>query len=105
MTGHEVVDMRPKDHALVGVFRSDHLDLDNIEELLSEVLLAAADEPSKSVVLDMSNLRHIASLGLGTLYDLHRHLKEEGQELILTGLKPQIRAAFEIAVSSHAETV
>lgn len=68
--------------------------LDASHEASTEEFLSSID---RSVVLDFSNLRYIASNGLGLIFATHKRLLDQGHALRLVGLNPHIREVFRIA--------
>ena len=61
-----------------------------------DITAAAAEQPKLPVVLDLSQVSFIPSLGLGTLVMLMRNLKKNGQRLLLVGVQPEVRTVFAI---------
>ena len=61
-------------------------------ELQREVLSAAEKEPQLPILLDLSEIKFVPSLGLGTLVMLNRKLKDKGQRFALVGVHPDVRA-------------
>ncbi len=54
------------------------------------------DKKAKNVLLNMSGVNYISSAGLGAIFSLMKKLKENGGELLLCNLQPQIKKVFEI---------
>ncbi|HUU75635.1 MAG TPA: STAS domain-containing protein [Methanoregulaceae archaeon] len=52
---------------------------------------------SRRVVVDMSGLDYISSAGLRVMLASLKKLRNDGGQLVLVGLKPEIRKIFEIA--------
>jgi len=55
-------------------------------ELLHNRLLALAESEKRDLVLDLSNLRFVCSVGLGVLVVLLKKVKEHGGRLALAGV-------------------
>jgi len=51
---------------------------------------------SKRIVLDLSDLSQMDSLGLGTLVRLYVSAKSRGSEIVLINLRPRIRELLSI---------
>ena len=51
----------------------------------------------RRIVVDMSDLDYISSAGLRVMLASLKRLREDGGQLLLAGLKPEIRNIFEIA--------
>jgi anti-sigma B factor antagonist len=51
---------------------------------------------SKKIVLDLTNLTQMDSLGLGTLVSLYVSAKTSGTTLVLINLSPRVRELFRI---------
>jgi anti-anti-sigma factor len=51
---------------------------------------------SKKIVLDLTNLTQMDSLGLGTLVSLYVSAKTSGTTLVLVNLSPRVRDLFRI---------
>lgn len=60
-------------------------------------LLALAHSVETPVVLDLSELEYIGSLGLHTILKLSEILRQRGIALRLCGFKPFVRQVFEIS--------
>lgn len=56
--------------------------------------IEVANDPLRRVVLDLSKLAGISSLGLGTCLDLRRRADARGAEVILLGLNPHLESLF-----------
>lgn len=68
----------------------------NIGPLEQAFLKARATRPQR-LVLDLSGLRFISSLGMGTIISLHRDLLRQGGELRLAAVPPLIADALQHA--------
>jgi anti-sigma B factor antagonist len=91
-----VVSIEP--HAEVVLAKVQRSDLDDaaLTQLQVDISAAAAQQPKLPVLLDLSQVRFIPSLGLGTLVMLMRNLKKNGQRLLLVGVQPDVRTVFAI---------
>ena len=74
--------------------------LDFREKIKSLFILA-----TKGVVIDLENVEYISSAGLGVLFTLKKHCKQNGGDLIFCNLKPQIKRLFEIVNALPKETL
>ncbi len=54
------------------------------------------DKKAKNVLLNMASVNYVSSAGLGAIFNLMKKLKENGGELLLCNLQPQIKKVFEI---------
>ncbi len=61
---------------------------------IAAAAIDAAADPLRRVVLDLSVLSGISSLGLGTCLDLRRRADARGAEVVLLGLNPHLQALF-----------
>ncbi len=52
--------------------------------------------PTKALILDMSKLAYITSMGLGSIFQARKALEAGGGKLIITNPQPQIKKVFEI---------
>ena len=57
---------------------------------------AVVDKKAKNVLLNMNAVNYVSSAGLGAIFNLMKKLKENGGELLLCNLQPQIKKVFEI---------
>lgn len=55
------------------------------------------DSLERSVVLDFTELKYIASNGLGILFAAHKRLLENGERMRLVNLNSHIEYVFELA--------
>ncbi|MFO8012388.1 MAG: STAS domain-containing protein [Phycisphaerae bacterium] len=65
-------------------------------EALGRELLALAEEPGQRIVLSFLGVKHLTSLALGTLIQVHKRLTESGGEIRLADIHPQIYEVFRI---------
>ena len=63
------------------------------EEL--EGLIIVMRENATNVVVDFSNVNFITCSNISTLLKLHKFLQDEGHQLILSGLNPEIMEIFQ----------
>ncbi|MGA0287141.1 MAG: STAS domain-containing protein [Phycisphaerales bacterium] len=61
---------------------------------IAAAAIEVAADPLRRVVLDLSALSGISSLGLGTCLDLRRRADARGAEVVLLGLNPHLQALF-----------
>jgi anti-sigma B factor antagonist len=71
-----------------------HSTMDDVacHELQREVLSAAEKQPQLPMLVDLSEVKFVPSLGLGTLVMLNRKLKDKGQRFALVGVHADVRA-------------
>lgn len=72
---------------------SGDVTVDHTDQLQQRLRAALPDEPQR-VVLDVSQLTFICSLGLGALVEYRRALAERGGTLRLAGASPAIADLF-----------
>jgi anti-anti-sigma factor len=48
----------------------------------------------KNIVVNCDNLSYIDSTGLGAFVSIYKNLKENGEKLVIKGLKPHIKKIF-----------
>jgi anti-anti-sigma factor len=53
--------------------------------------------PAKAIVLDMSKLDYISSMGLRVIFKALKDMQAQGGWLVLSSMQPQIHKVFEIA--------
>ncbi len=75
-------------------FRGPTLGQDDAAEAarIAAAAIEVAAEPLRRVVLDLSALAGISSLGLGTCLDLRRRADARGAEVVLLGLNPHLQS-------------
>jgi stage II sporulation protein AA (anti-sigma F factor antagonist) len=66
-------------------------------QVLDKTLVDILDQGYTRIVLDVSNMRFIASAGIRTILYAYREAVQLGGEVRLTGPSDQIRRIFEIA--------
>lgn len=82
--------------ATVMTVRGD-LSLGAIEEFEMAINTLAGKRP-KLAVFDMTDVSFVSSLAMGSLVSLHHSMKSTtGGRIVLAGLQPMIRRAFETA--------
>jgi anti-anti-sigma factor len=65
------------------------------EAMGRELVAAVQDKPSPRVVLDMSKLEYMSSVGYGPLISLRSYIREAGGRLVLCQLSPVVKEMFE----------
>ena len=60
---------------------------------------------AKGIVLDLADVDYISSAGLGVLFTVKKHLKQNGGDLLFCNLKPQIKRLFDIVNALPKETL
>ena len=63
---------------------------------MKEVLLDSLKEKNIDILLDCNNLEYVDSTGLGVLISVLKRVRESGNKIIITNLKPNIRKLFDI---------
>ena len=61
-----------------------------------QAVLDAIEQGERLVVVDFTRSGYIDSSGLGALVSLAKRLREQGGDLRLAGLNPDLRALFEL---------
>ena len=79
--------------ARVQVKLLDDKELRVLSRLIDE---AAGDSPGTTVVIDLSRVQILPSLGLGTLVQISNKCKSRQQRLRLAAVTPQVRQVFAI---------
>lgn len=83
-------------NATIVTIRGD-LSLGAIEEFEAAINTLAGKRP-KLAVFDMTEVSFVSSLAMGSLVSLHHAMKStSGGRIVLAGLQPMIRRAFETA--------
>lgn len=85
-----------KDVKVVDFVENKILDEANIAEIGQQLtgLVEAKDRPK--LLLDFSNVDHLSSAALGMLINVNNRVRQQGGQLRLAGIKPQIIEVFEI---------
>ncbi len=65
-------------------------------DALGRGLLSVAEVPGRQVVLSFLGVKHLTSLVLGQLIQVHKRLAESGGEIRLADIDPQIYEVFAI---------
>ena len=65
-------------------------------DALGRGLLSVAEVPGRRVVLSFLGVKHLTSLVLGQLIQVHKRLAESGGEIRLADIDPQIYEVFAI---------
>jgi anti-anti-sigma factor len=66
------------------------------EEVRREFPVALGDRRPRVVVLDLSQVTMISSIGVGAVMGMQRRVREGGGELVLCGLTPLVDQAFRL---------
>ena len=69
---------------------------DDLLQMLVPAITEAVDRSPKSVILDITNVQFLPSLGIGTLVKLQTELKKRQQRLLIAGVHANIRKVLAI---------
>ena len=75
---------------------SSVIDTQHIENIRKELYEFVDRQNRKRLVLDMSKIHHFSSSALGILIPLREKIKKLKGDLILCGVRPEIRKIFKI---------
>ncbi len=84
------VDLK-KDGELLFVDLQGDLDINSNKEFKEKV---NSVQGVKKITVNCENLSYIDSTGLGAFISIYKHIKEKGEKLVITGLKPHIKKIF-----------
>lgn len=84
------VDLK-KDGKLLFVDLQGDLDINSNKEFKEKV---NSVQGVKKIIVNCENLSYIDSTGLGAFISIYKHIKEKGEKLVITGLKPHIKKIF-----------
>ena len=80
-----------KDGELLFVDLQGDLDINSNKEFKEKV---NSVQGIKKIIVNCENLSYIDSTGLGAFISIYKHIKEKGEKLVITGLKPHIKKIF-----------
>ena len=84
------VDLRQEGEKLFVDLQGD-LDINSNKEFKEKV---NSVQGIKKIIVNCENLSYIDSTGLGAFISIYKHIKEKGEKLVITGLKPHIKKIF-----------
>ena len=84
------VDLRQEGEKLFVDLQGD-LDINSNKEFEEKV---NSVQGVKKITVNCENLSYIDSTGLGAFISIYKHIKEKGEKLVITGLKPHIKKIF-----------
>ena len=84
------VDLK-KDGELLFVDLQGDLDINSNKEFKEKV---NSVQGIKNITVNCENLSYIDSTGLGAFISIYKNIKEKGEKLVITGLKPHIKKIF-----------
>ena len=96
MPEEQVLNVQSSDKAVVATLQCGELDHDNTQKFRDEASQLTATPFGLPLVLDMSNVKFVASLGLGALIELSNTLRQQDRRLVLIGLNSKIRETIEM---------
>lgn len=91
MPPYTQIAITPNEAALVVAVLCEHMEELNSATVQAELAAAAAETPSSPVILDMSNVRTLASMSIGTLMIVLKGFQEASRGFSLAGLQPRVR--------------
>jgi anti-anti-sigma factor len=86
-----VVSIEPQSDVVYAVVHRSALDDATSGDVQREVLSAATQHAMLPMLLDLTEVKYVPSLGLGTLVMLNRKLKDNKQHFALVGVQPEVR--------------
>lgn len=96
MPDQALLTVQPHAEALWAVVQRPRLDDLAAADLNAQVLACAEQRPGLPVVLDLSAVEYVPSLGLGSLVTLLRALRQQSRRFILVGLRPEVRGTLTV---------
>lgn len=84
------VDLRQEGDKLFVDLQGD-LDINSNKEFKEKV---NSVQGVKNITVNCENLSYIDSTGLGAFISIYKNIKEKGEKLVITGLKPHIKKIF-----------
>ena len=84
------VDLRQEEDKLFVDLQGD-LDINSNKEFKEKV---NSVQGIKKIIVNCENLSYIDSTGLGAFISIYKNIKEKGEKLVITGLKPHIKKIF-----------
>ena len=84
------VDLRQEGEKLFVDLQGD-LDINSNKEFKEKV---NSVQGVKKITVNCENLSYIDSTGLGAFISIYKHIKEKGEKLVITGLKPHLKKIF-----------
>ena len=84
------VDLRQDGEKLFVDLQGD-LDINSNKEFKEKV---NSVQGVKKIIVNCENLSYIDSTGLGAFISIYKNIKEKGEKLVITGLKPHIKKIF-----------
>lgn len=84
------VDLK-KDGELLFVDLQGDLDINSNKEFKEKV---NSVQGVKKIIVNCENLSYIDSTGLDAFISIYKNIKEKGEKLVITGLKPHIKKIF-----------
>lgn len=84
------VDLRQEEDKLFVDLQGD-LDINSNKEFKEKV---NSVQGIKNITVNCENLSYIDSTGLGAFISIYKNIKEKGEKLVITGLKPHIKKIF-----------
>ena len=84
------VDLRQEEDKLFVDLQGD-LDINSNKEFKEKV---NSVQGVKKITVNCENLSYIDSTGLGAFVSIYKNIKEKGEKLVITGLKPHIKKIF-----------
>lgn len=84
------VDLRQEEDKLFVNLQGD-LDINSNKEFKEKV---NSVQGIKNITVNCENLSYIDSTGLGAFVSIYKNIKEKGEKLVITGLKPHIKKIF-----------
>lgn len=89
--------------SLTRIVLSGRLDTPGVDQIETQ-FVASAVPPAKNVVVDLSRVKFIASMGIRMLVSVARSLRQRRARLVLYGPSPLVNEVFEhVSLRDHAD--
>lgn len=89
-----IINISQQEHGILVISPAGSIDSETYESLKQELDTAIDSQPG-TVVLNMNDVEFISSAGIGAINQAKNNLKQNGMELLMVNLQPQIEAVFE----------
>jgi anti-sigma B factor antagonist len=91
MSEPQVVSLPPHAEAVWAIIQPRDLTDAAVEEMQRDVLAAAAQKPKLPVILDLTKVEFVPSMGLAALVSMMRSLKKDDHRFVLASVHPHVR--------------
>ena len=98
------VDIEKRKGGIFVIKLAGRLDTDTYQDFQEKVKIFLS-ATTKALILDMTGLEYISSVGLGVIFNIQKGIKANKGTFLMTNLQPQIQKVFDIVKTLPRQSI